>query len=96
MATSACPRDNIVPGATTAPSALREEREDRGVSVYFLPQESGVSEQTIHNYEKGLRHPTLERLARVSKALGLRTSEIIALAEQRNPQWRRGFTASIW
>jgi transcriptional regulator with XRE-family HTH domain len=62
---------------------LRKEREARGVSVYYLSQESGVSEQSIHNYEKGLRHPTLERLARVSKALGLKTSEIIALAESR-------------
>ena len=62
---------------------LRREREARGVSVYYLSQESGVSEQSIHNYEKGVRHPTLERLARVSKALGFKTSEIIALAEKR-------------
>lgn len=62
---------------------LREEREAKGVSVYYLSQESGVSEQAIHNYEKGLRHPTLEKLAQVSKALGLKTSEIIAMAERR-------------
>ena len=62
---------------------LREERVARGVSVYYLAQESGVSEQAIHNYEKGKRHPTIEKLAHVSKALGYKTSEIIALAESR-------------
>lgn len=62
---------------------LRDERAAKGVSVYYLSQESGVSEQSIHNYEKGLRHPTIEKLALVSKALGLKTSEIIVLAENR-------------
>lgn len=62
---------------------LREEREKKSMTVYALAQESGVSEQAIHNYEKGDRHPTLERLAHVSWALGMLTSEVIALAEKR-------------
>jgi len=61
---------------------IRAQREEKGMTVYALSQESGVSEQAIHNYEKSLRHPTIERLAHVSRALGLKTSALIALAEE--------------
>lgn len=61
---------------------LRKERKAQGLSVYGLAQKSGVSELSINNYERGKRRPTIERLACVSKALGLKTSEIIAIAEE--------------
>ena len=62
---------------------IRLRREELGLTVYALSQLSGVSQQGISYYEKGIRRPTLEGLAKVSKGLDLELSELIARAERR-------------
>jgi len=48
---------------------LKERRLKLGVSIYHVSQASGVSQQAIANYEKLLRRPTLDCLAKVADAL---------------------------
>ena len=62
---------------------LKEQRVALGLSIYALSQASGVSQQAIGYYEKLLRRPTVESLARISKALNLKLSELVVLAEAR-------------
>jgi transcriptional regulator with XRE-family HTH domain len=63
---------------------LKEQRVALGLSIYALSQTSGVSQQAIGYYEKLLRRPTVESLARISKAMNLKLSELVALAEARS------------
>lgn len=42
-----------------------------------------ISDQTLANYEYGIRPCTLERLDSICRALGVRTSTLVALALQR-------------
>jgi len=62
---------------------LKERRLEQGLSIYRVSQACGVSQQAISYYEKHNRRPTLECLVKVSKALGLKPSELLALAEKR-------------
>jgi transcriptional regulator with XRE-family HTH domain len=48
-----------------------------------VSQASGVSQQAISYYEKKPRQPSLECLAKVSKALDWELSKLIAEAERR-------------
>ena len=62
---------------------LRERRLASGLTIYRVSQASGVTQQAISNYEKHNRRPTLECLFKVSLALGLKPSKLLALAEKR-------------
>lgn len=64
-------------------NTMKDRRLFLGVSIYQISQASGVSQQAISNYEKLNRRPTLECLARVSSALGLKLSDLLAIAETR-------------
>lgn len=62
---------------------IATRREELGMTIYALSQTSGVSQQAISYYEKRQRQPSLECLAKVSRALEWELSELIAEAERR-------------
>lgn len=64
-------------------NVLKERRLALGMTIYRVTQESGVSQQAIAAYEKHNRRPMLDCLAKVSDALGLMPSELLAIAEKR-------------
>lgn len=64
-------------------AALKERRLHLGLTIYQVSQSSGVSWQSVAAYEKLTRRPTLDCLANVAVALGLKPSELLALAEER-------------
>ena len=62
--------------------AVRELRNRRGLSQEALAHASGLHPTYISGIERGLRNPTWRSLGRVSEALGLKMSELSALAER--------------
>ena len=63
-------------------SLLRQERERRKLSKYFVAQESGLSPQMIAYVENGVRNPTLETVLRMAAALELDLAEVIKQARK--------------
>jgi transcriptional regulator with XRE-family HTH domain len=61
---------------------LREARHARGLSGGDLADRSGVSRAMISKVERGEAQPTAALLAKLSGALGMTLSELIAMAEQ--------------
>jgi len=64
-------------------NGLKERRLQLSLSIYRLSQESGVSEPAIAFYESHQRRPVVDSIAKLSWALGLMPSELLALAEER-------------
>jgi transcriptional regulator with XRE-family HTH domain len=62
-------------------SRIRSERESRGWSVADLAQRSSVSRAMIAKIEKGQSSPTAMLLGRLSGALGVTMSALLARAE---------------
>ena len=60
---------------------IRLEREQRGWSLADLAQRSGVSRAMINKVERGESSPTAALLGRLSGALGLTMSTLLARAE---------------
>ena len=78
-------------------ATLSSARTERGWSVNVLAQASGVSRAMIAKIERGEVQPTAALLARLSGALGMTLSELVANAEgssdrlvrrQQQPVWR--------
>lgn len=63
-------------------SLLRQERERRELSKYFVAQESGLSPQMIAYVENGERNPTLETVLRMAEALDVDLAETIKRARK--------------
>lgn len=53
-------------------SRIRSYRERLDMSIYDLSCKTGIDEKTINNIEKGLVHPALGVLTKISRALGQR------------------------
>ena len=70
-------------------SLLREERERRKLSKYFVAQESGLSPQMIAYVERGLRNPTLETVLRMSEAMKIDLASLITKARKELPKPKR-------
>ena len=60
---------------------VRKERLKRGFSVKSFSKKSGVSRQAIGNFENGVQIPIIVNLSKIAAGLGLKVSEISALAE---------------
>lgn len=56
---------------------LAETRKRKGLTMSQVAKLSGVSLSSICKYEKGERTPTIKRLHALSKALGLKISELL-------------------
>lgn len=57
---------------TSAANALRQARQEQGLSQRRLALRAGTSQDAISRIERGEEAPTLERLAQVLLALGCR------------------------
>jgi transcriptional regulator with XRE-family HTH domain len=66
-----------------AVSLLKEERERRKLSKYFIAQESGLSPQMVGYVERGFRNPTLETVLRMSEAMGVKFEDLIKKARKQ-------------
>ena len=56
--------------------ALRQTRDERGLSQDELGLDTGVHRNYIGGVERGERQPTVSTVARLAHALGYRTSEL--------------------
>lgn len=68
---------------------VRELREQRGWSLADLASRSGLSHQGLSLLENHKREPKGDTMTRVSRALGLQPSAVMAAAEQRAALWPR-------
>jgi transcriptional regulator with XRE-family HTH domain len=81
---------------------IRREREARGWSIAVLAAESGVSRAMISKVERAEASPTAALLGRLSGALGLTVSALLAQAEADaeadagNPRIRRAAAQEAW
>ena len=62
--------------------AIREQRTARSLSQEELSLLTGVHRNYIGGVERGERNPTLQTISILATALGIRTSELIARAEE--------------
>jgi len=63
--------------------AIRELRTEHGWSQEELSLRTGVHRNYIGGIERAERQPTVETVAVLAKALGVKTSELIARAERK-------------
>lgn len=54
---------------------IKEVRKNKGFSVRYLSEQSGISRSTISRWENNHLNPSEEKLRRVIKALGITTSQ---------------------
>jgi transcriptional regulator with XRE-family HTH domain len=66
-------------------SILRELRKKRKLTINSLSQLCGVSYVALSKLERNQGNPELKTLDRISRALGLPTHNLLALAEQKHP-----------
>ncbi|PDP88138.1 LacI family transcriptional regulator [Glycomyces fuscus] len=77
-------------------STLRELRRARGLSGGELAELSGVSRGMISRIENGDAQPTASLLGRLSAALGITLSELVARAEQGDRRLVRAHEQPVW
>jgi transcriptional regulator with XRE-family HTH domain len=63
-------------------AAIRARRESLGLSQRELAERSGMHTAAIARYERAERDPRYSALLQLSGALGLRLSELLAMAER--------------
>jgi transcriptional regulator with XRE-family HTH domain len=62
-------------------AAIRERRRELGMSQESLASEAGVDRTYVGGLERGSRNPTLKVLWRLSEALGLSPTDLVARTE---------------
>src|ERR1700755_775872 len=82
--------------ATSLAETVRTARQGRDLSVNALADRSGVSRAMIGKIERGEAQPTSVLLGRLSGALGMTLSELIARAENTDDLLRRADEQPIW
>jgi transcriptional regulator with XRE-family HTH domain len=65
--------------------AIRATRDEQQVSHEELGFRSGVHRNYIGGIERAERQPTVTALARLAEALGVKPSDLLALAERLAP-----------
>lgn len=76
---------------------VRAERERRGWSIAHLAERSGVSKAMISKVERGAASPTAALLGRLSGALNMTMSELLAEAEaDGNARISRRAGQAVW
>lgn len=81
---------------TSLAGALRDARETRKLTVNALAERSGVSRAMIGKIERGAAQPTAALLGRLSGALGMTLSELIARIEQDDRRIARADEQPVW
>ncbi len=74
-------RDGGLPDPDQLGRAVRVLRVEREMTLEVLAKASGLHWTYLSGIERGRRNPTLKVLAAVAAALGVKTSELIRLAE---------------
>ncbi|MBO8136766.1 MAG: helix-turn-helix transcriptional regulator [Desulfotomaculum sp.] len=64
---------------------LKELRESKGFSVYKLSKLSEISSTYLHEIERGEKQPTVEKVSRICKALGITLAEFFADTQETEP-----------
>ena len=82
-------------GAALA-STLQSARGERGLTVAHLAESSGVSRAMISRIERGDAQPTAALLGRLSAALGMTLSELVARAEGDTERIVRKAEQPVW
>jgi transcriptional regulator with XRE-family HTH domain len=77
-------------------TTVRTARQDRGLSTGALADASGVSRAMIGKIERGEVQPTAALLGRLSAALGMTLSELIAAAERDGRRLVRAADQPTW
>ncbi len=77
-------------------AALRTARSSQDLSVSALAERSGVSRAMISKVERGEAQPTAALLGRLSGALGLTLSELVARAEDGDRHLVRAADQPTW
>jgi len=62
---------------------LRQEREKRGLSMNFVAERAGLSQQMVSYVEREMRNPTLETLLRISAALEIDFATVMRQAGKK-------------
>ncbi len=75
---------------------VRAAREAHGLSAAALADRSGVSRAMIAKVERAEAQPTAALLGRLSAALGLTLSELVARAEQSDRRLARADEQPVW
>jgi len=82
--------------ATSLSATLRAARAARGMTVTALAEASGVSRAMIAKVERDEAQPTAALLGRLSGALGMTLSELVARAEGEEARVSRAATQPVW
>ncbi|MET0235213.1 MAG: XRE family transcriptional regulator [Kibdelosporangium sp.] len=77
-------------------TTLRAARASRDMSVNALAERSGVSRAMITKIERGDAQPTAALLGRLSAALGMTLSELVARAEGNSQRLVRAAEQPVW
>ena len=81
---------------TSLSATLRAARAARGMTVSALAESSGVSRAMISKIERDEAQPTAALLGRLSGALGMTLSELVARAEGEAARVSRAATQPVW
>jgi transcriptional regulator with XRE-family HTH domain len=84
------------PLSTSLAATLQAARRARGLSAGALAERSGVSRGMIGKIERGEAQPTAALLGRLSGALGMTLSELVARAEGGDRRLRRAADQPTW
>lgn len=82
--------------STSLAATVQAARLAQNLSPAALAERSGVSRAMIAKIERGAAQPTAALLARLSAALGLTLSELIARAEGDDRRLRRAADQPVW
>jgi transcriptional regulator with XRE-family HTH domain len=82
--------------ATSLSATLRSAREARGMTVSALSERAGVSRAMISKIERDEAQPTAALLGRLSGALGMTLSELVARAEGDEIRVSRAEAQPVW
>ena len=82
--------------STSIATTLQAARLARGLSTSALAERSGVSRAMISKIERGTAQPTASLLGRLSAALGMTLSELVARAEGDDRRLLRAAEQPTW
>ena len=72
--------------AETVGRVIREYREKKGLSQEVVSGFADIGRTHLSAIERGVRKPTLETFFRISEAMGIRPSGLMALIEEALPE----------
>jgi transcriptional regulator with XRE-family HTH domain len=75
------PRTALEPVCEALATAIRERREDSGFSLNQLATLTNLSRPMIRFIENNERIPTVDTVARISRAFGISLSQLVVEAE---------------